>query len=44
MAFSAGSCAAATGLRSEAQRTGVRIKATSTDKSIEEIMVIENWR
>ncbi len=44
MAFSAGSCPACTGLRSEAQRTGVRIKATTTERSMEAMMVTENWR
>jgi len=41
---SAASCPLATGLRSEAQSTGVRINATTTDSIIEEMMVMENWR
>ena len=44
IAFSAGSCPLATGLSSEAQRTGVRIKATTTERSMEAMMVTENWR
>ena len=44
MAFSAGSCPLGTGLSSDAQSTGVRIKATTTDSSMEAMMVMENWR
>ena len=41
---SAGSCPLGTGLRSEAHSTGVRIRATTTDSSMEAMMVTENWR
>jgi hypothetical protein len=34
----------ATGLSRVAQRAGVRIRATSTDSTMAETMVIENWR
>ncbi len=44
MAFSEGSCPALTGRKKEAQRTGVRIKATSTEKDMAAIRVTENWR
>ena len=41
---SAASCPFATGLRSEAHRTGVRIRATTTDRSIAAMTVTENCR
>lgn len=43
-AFSAASCPAATGLSRVAQRTGDRINATTTDRSMEEMRVTENCR
>ncbi len=44
IALSEGECPALTGLRKEAQSTGVRINATTTESSMEEITVTENWR
>jgi len=44
MAFSAGSCPLGTGLSSDAQSTGVRIRATSTERSMAVMTVTENWR
>ncbi len=44
IALSEGECPALTGLRKEAQSTGVRIRATTTESSIEEMTVTENWR
>jgi len=43
-AFAAGSWPLGTGFRRVAQSTGVRIRATSTDRSMEEMTVTENWR
>jgi hypothetical protein len=43
-AFSAGSCPLGTGLRSDAQSTGVRIRATTTDSSMDAMIVTENCR
>jgi len=33
-----------TALRSDAHRTGVRIRATTTESSMDAMMVTENWR
>ena len=41
---SAHSCPLATGLSSVAHSAGVRIIAISTERIIEETIVIENWR
>jgi len=41
---SAGSCPLGTGLSSEAQSTGVRIKATNSESIMAAMMVTENWR
>ena len=44
IALSEGSCPGFTGLSREAQSTGVRMSATTTERSIAEMTVTENWR